>query len=397
MGRSIFVIVFVVALNAIGIGLIFPILPALLQELTGSAEISTTYGLILAAYAAMQFLFSPILGLISDRVGRRPVLILSLAGAAIDYLLMAFTPSLAVLVAGRLIAGITSASMSVARAYIADITEEKDRARRFGWMSAAFGIGFIVGPLLGGLLSGWFIRAPFLAAAVLNGLNLLLALLVLKESRLPSREALDLRSLNPFRPLRWAFSFPALAPLIAMFLLLAINGDIPGTIWVLYGTDKFGWDQQTMGASLAVFGLCAALTQAFLTGPVTKRLGERWTIIVAIVADSVAFVAIGLASAGWVPFVLAPLFALGGIGHPALQSLMSAQVGESRQGELQGVLSSAASLTSIAGPLLGTTVYFWTKSSFIGAVWLVGAALYLLAIPVLVRVAGRKAAVQPAG
>jgi len=392
MNRSIFVIILVIALNAIGIGLIFPILPSLLQELTGSAEISTTYGLVLAAYAAMQFLFSPILGLLSDRFGRRPVLLLSLGGAAIDYLIMAFAPSLAVLVIGRLIAGITSANMAVASAYIADITEKKDRAQRFGWMSAAFGIGFIVGPVIGGLLSGWFIRAPFLAAAALNAVNLVLALLVLKESRTPSREPLDLKALNPFAPLRWAFSFPALAPLIAMFLIFAINGDIPGTIWVLYGAEKFGWDQLTMGASLAVFGLFAALTQAFLTGPVTRRLGEQRTIIVAIAADCIAFVAIALATAGWVPFLLAPLFALGGIGHPALQSLMSAQVGENRQGELQGVLASAASLTSIAGPLLGTTVYFLTKSAFIGTVWLVGAALYLLSIPVLAWVAARKRA-----
>ena len=396
MNRSIFVIILVVALDAIGIGLIFPILPGLLHELAGSAEISTTYGFILAAYAAMQFLFSPILGLISDRVGRRPVLILSLAGAAIDYLIMAFTPSLTVLVAGRLIAGITSASMSVASAYIADVTEEKDRAQRFGWMSASFGIGFIVGPVLGGLLSDWWLHAPFLAAAALNGLNLLLALLVLRESRVPSREKLELRALNPFGPLRWAFSFPALAPLIAMFLIFAINGDIPGTIWVLYGTEKFGWDQLTMGFSLAVFGLFAAFTQAFLTGPITKWLGEQRTLIFAIVADSVAFIAIGLATAGWAPFVLAPLFALGGIGHPALQSLMSAQVDEDRQGELQGVLASAASLTSIAGPLIGTTVYFWTKSTFIGTVWLVGAALYLLAIPVLVWVGARKPVGQAA-
>lgn len=385
MSRSVFVIILVVALDAIGIGLIFPILPTLLRDLTGSGEISVTYGLILAAYAAMQFVFSPILGLISDRFGRRPVLILSLAGAAIDYLIMAFTPSLAVLVAGRLIAGITSANMAVAGAYIADVTDEKDRAQRFGWMSATFGIGFIIGPVLGGLVSVWFLRAPFLIAAGLNALNLLLALLVLKESRVPSREKFDLKALNPFAPLRWALSFPALAPLLAMFLIFAINGDIPGTIWVLYGTEKFGWNQLTLGTSLAVFGLCHALSQAVLTGPLTKWLGERGTIIFGVVSDMTAFIAIGLATAGWVPFALAPLFAMGGVGLPALQSLMSAKAGADRQGELQGVLASASSLTSIAGPLIGTTIYFWSKPYFIGTVWLVAAALYLLSIPVLAR------------
>ena len=383
MNRALVVILAAVTLDAIGIGLIFPILPDLLRELTGSSEISTTYGLILAVYAAMQFVLSPVLGLLSDRFGRRPVLIVSLAGAAIDYLIMAFAPSFAVLVIGRIIAGATSANMAVASAYIADVTEEKDRAQRFSWMGAAFGIGFIVGPVLGGLLGQWWLRAPFLAAALLNGLNLLLAVLVLRESREPSKARLDLKALNPFGPLRWAFSFPALAPLLAMFLIFAINGDIPGTIWVLYGTERFGWDGVTLGASLAVFGLCGSLAQAFLTGPITRRLGETGAIVVGICADVVGFVLIGLATQSWMPFALAPFFALGGVGLPALQSLMSAQVSEDRQGELQGVLASAMSLTSIIGPLLATGVYFWSKPYFIGTVWLLAAALYLLAIPVL--------------
>jgi DHA1 family tetracycline resistance protein-like MFS transporter len=395
MTRSLFVIITVVALNAIGIGLIFPILPDLLRELTGSAEISTTYGLILAAYAGMQFLLSPVLGLLSDRFGRRPVLIASMAGAAIDYMIMAFAPTLAVLVIGRLIAGATSANMAVASAYIADITEEKDRAQRFSWMSAAFGIGFIVGPIIGGVLSTYFLRAPFLAAGVLNGLNLLMAIFVLKESRTPSREKLNLKQLNPFGPLRWAFTFAALAPLLAMFLIFAINGDIPGTIWVLYGVEKFGWDNITLGASFAVFGLCSSLAQAFLTGPVTKRFGEKGAIVIGVCADVIGFTLIALATEGWMPFALAPFFALGGVGLPALQSLMSAEVSEDRQGELQGVLASAMSLTSIIGPLLATGIYFWTKPYFIGAVWLMAAAFYLLSIPVLGWVGRRKTA-QPA-
>jgi DHA1 family tetracycline resistance protein-like MFS transporter len=385
MSRSLLVIMLVATLDAIGIGLIFPILPALLKELTGNGEISTIYGIILASYAAMQFLCAPILGMLSDRYGRRPVLIVSLAGAAIDYLIMAFTPTLWVLVAGRVIAGITSANMSVAGAYIADISEEKDRAQRFSWMSAAFGVGFIVGPVLGGLLSVYFLRAPFLVAAGLNGLNLVLALTVLKESRVPSRQPLELRALNPFVPLKWALSFPALAPLLALFLIFAINGDIPGTISVLYSTANFHWDGVTVGLWLAAFGCFHALAQAFVTGPLTKRLGERWTLVVGIVADVLAFLGFGFATQGWMAFALSPLSAIGGVGLPALQSLMSAQVGEDRQGELQGVLASAQSITSILGPLIGTTIFFWTKPVFVGAIWLVAAALYLLAIPVLGR------------
>lgn len=385
MGRSLLVILSIVALDAIGIGLIFPILPSLLEELTGHGEISTTYGVILAAYAAMQFLFSPILGLLSDRLGRRPVMIVSLAGAAIDYLIMTFTPALWVLVVGRLIAGVTSANMSVAGAYIADISDETERAQRFSWMSAAFGVGFIVGPILGGVLSTYFLRAPFLLAALLNGLNLLLVLGVLKESRTPSRGPLDVKALNPFAPLKWAFSFPALAPLLALFLIFAINGDIPGTISVLYGTTKFHFDGVTLGLWLAAFGVCHALAQAFITGPLSKRLGERATMIVGISADVLAFIGFGFATQGWMAFALSPLSAIGGVGLPALQSLMSAEVGEDRQGELQGVLASAQSLTSILGPLIGTTIFFWTEPYFVGAIWLIAAAFYLLAIPLLVR------------
>ena len=392
MNRSLFVIITVVALDAIGIGLIFPILPSLLEELTGSGQVSTVYGLILAAYAAMQFIFSPILGLLSDRIGRRPVMIVSLAGAAIDYLIMAFTPTLGVLVIGRIVAGITSASMSVAGAYIADISEEKDRAQRFSWMSAAFGVGFIIGPVLGGLLSMYFLRAPFLAAAVLNGLNLLLVLTVVKESRVPSRDKLDLKGLNPFAPLKWAFSFPALAPLLALFLIFAINGDIPGTIAVLYSQANFHWDGVTVGFWLAAFGAFHFLAQAFVTGPLTKRFGERRTLIVGVVADVLAFIGFGFASQGWMAFALSPLSAIGGVGLPALQSLMSAEVSEDRQGELQGVLASAQSLTSILGPLIGTTIFFWTQPYFVGAVWLVAAALYLLAIPVLVTLGRQRLA-----
>jgi len=395
MNRSIFTIISVVALDAIGIGLIFPILPSLLEQLTGSGEVSTTYGIILAAYAAMQFVFSPILGMLSDRFGRRPVMIVSLAGATIDYLIMAFTPVLWVLVVGRIIAGITSANMSVAGAYIADITDEKDRAQRFSWMSAAFGVGFIVGPILGGFLSTWWLHAPFVAAALLNGLNLLMVLLVVKESRTPTREPLELKQLNPFGPLKWAFSFPALAPLIAMFLIFAINGDIPGTIAVLYGTAKFHFHSVTVGLWLACFGACHFLAQAFITGPLSKRLGDKGTLVVGVVADTLAFIGFGLAGQGWMAFALSPLSAIGGVGLPALQSLMSAEVSGDRQGELQGVLASAQSITSVIGPLIGTSIFALTPG-MPGAVWLVAAALYLLSIPVLAWIARKPTATAAA-
>lgn len=383
MNKPLVVILTAVTLDSIGIGLIFPILPSLLRDVTGSGDVSLLYGVILALYAFMQFVFSPVLGALSDRYGRRPVLLLSLAGAAIDYLIMAFAPIFAVLLIGRAISGITSANMSVAAAYITDITPEEQRARRFGYMSACFGIGFIIGPVAGGLLGQYWLRSPFLLAAVLNGVNLLLALFVLPESRVTRGAPLKLSALNPLGPMRWAFGLTALLPLIGIFFVFGLVGNIPGTIWVLYGQDKFGWDALTVGLSLAVFGVCHAGSQAFLTGPLTARIGEWPTLIVGMTFDGLAFVLVGLATQGWMPFALAPLFALGGVGVPALQSLMSRQVSADRQGELQGVIASVTSLTAIIGPLVGTAVYSATRETAIGAVWFVGAAIYCLTIPIL--------------
>ena len=205
MNRPLIIIYLTVILDAVGIGLIFPILPALLKDVTHVGEIAPYVGVMFALYAAMQFLFSPILGVLSDRYGRRPVLLLSLAGAAIDYLFMAFAPFLWMLILGRAIAGITSANMAIATAYITDISAEEQRAQRFGLFHAMFGIGFIIGPVLGGLLGDYWVRAPFIAAAVLNGLNFALALFVLPESRKGDASArFDLKNLNPLRPLGWA-------------------------------------------------------------------------------------------------------------------------------------------------------------------------------------------------
>jgi DHA1 family tetracycline resistance protein-like MFS transporter len=383
MNRQLVVILCIVALDAVGIGLIFPILPALLKELTGSSEVSLLYGVILALYALMQFIFSPVLGALSDRYGRRPVLLLSIAGATVDYLCMAFSPLFVVLLVGRAVAGITSANMAVATAYITDITEEHERSKRFGWMGAGFGVGFIVGPVIGGTLGDVYLRAPFMVAAVLNAINLALAFTMLPETRARSMDRFTWSSLNPLAPMRWAFGLTLILPLLGMFALFGLIGNIPGTVWVLYGQDKFQWNGLMMGLSLASFGAWHAGSQAFLTGPLTARFGEARTIVVGICSDFIAFVLFAVAARGWMVFVLAPLFALSGVALPALQSLMSKQVSEDRQGELQGVLASLTSLTAIIGPLIGTAIYFYTRSRWIGAVWLVGAALYLIMIPLL--------------
>ncbi len=384
MKRPFIVLLAAIAIDSIGVGLIFPILPSLVRDVAGPGDSSILFGVIIAIYALMQFIFSPLLGALSDRYGRRPVLLVSIAGAAIDYLVMAFSPWFAVLLIGRIISGITGANMAVATAYIADITPEDERAGRFGQMSAAFGVGFIIGPVIGGLLGAWWLRSPFLAGALLNAINFTLALFILPETRKPAAGAkMDWKALNPFAPLKWAFGFRALIPLMALFFLYNAIGNVPGTIWVLYGHDKFGWDTFTVGLSLAMFGAFLVLSQAFLTGPLTKWLGATRTLFVGLGCDMLAFILIAFANQGWMAFALAPLFSLGGVGMPALQSLLSNEVDGERQGELQGVLASIASLTTIIGPLIGTGIYAATTDIWLGTVWIVGAALYLFMVPIL--------------
>ena len=393
MGRGLFVILGAVLLDSIGIGLIFPILPGLLREVTHASQVATLFGLMLALYAAMQFLFSPVLGVLSDRFGRRPVLLVSLAGAAIDYLLMAFAPQLWMLVLGRAIAGLTSANMAVASAYITDISPPEVRARRFGYFHAMFGIGFVIGPVLGGVLGDVWIRAPFLAAAVLNGLNFALALL---ESRRGDASArFGLSNLNPLKPLGWALTFRPLLPLIAIFVIMNFVGTMYGTVWALFGEDAFAWSGLMIGLSLGTFGLFHALAQAFLTGPAVKRLGERWALVAGMGFELTALIILGFASQGWVLFALAPLFALAGIGTPALQSITTTQVDADSQGKLQGVLASLVSLSAVFGPLFFASLYFWSRPVWPGAIWLAGAAVYLLALPLMLGIRRTRPAPLP--
>ncbi|MDQ0472022.1 Tet(A)/Tet(B)/Tet(C) family tetracycline efflux MFS transporter [Labrys wisconsinensis] len=381
MTRALAIILTIVTLDAAGIGLTMPIMPRLLREVGHSGDLGWRYGAFLGLYALMQFLCAPLLGALSDRAGRRPVLLLSLAGAALDYLVLAASPWLWLLFVGRAVAGITGASMAVASACIADVTPEAQRARRFGQLSACFGLGFIAGPALGGLLGAISVRAPFVAAAALNGVTLVGALMALPETAKAGAAPAVL--LNPLAPLRWALSFPALSALIGAYLVLALVGEVGGTIWVLYGEDKFGWDPFTIGVSLAGFGLFHALAQAFVAGPIAERWGERRALAVGIAADSAAYGLIAVAAQGWMAFLLLPLFCLGGIGAPALQSLLAAEVDGEQQGRLQGVLASVTSLASILGPLLISSLYFASRASFPGLVWLGGAALYLVCLPLL--------------
>jgi DHA1 family tetracycline resistance protein-like MFS transporter len=367
-----------VVLDAAGIGLVLPVMP----DLFGGQSSGILYGLFLSLYALMQFLFAPILGSLSDRVGRKPVLAVSLAGAIVNYAVMACLPSLWVLFVARALAGMTGANMSVASAYLADISVPEERAARFGQLSAAFGVGFILGPAAGGMLREIGLNWPFAAAAVLVGVNLLLCLLVLPESRAtePHEGGLD-----PFKGLREIGVFRGIAGLLMASGIFALTGEVGGSVWVFYVQQKFQWHGVSVGLSLTMFGLFHALVQAFIVGPITKRLGERGALLLGICADSLGYVALALLTEGWVVFALVPLLCVGGIGPSVLASVISNKVDEARQGQLQGVIASLASLAAIIGPLVFLSVYFATRAVFPGLVWILGAALYLICLPVLLR------------
>ncbi len=383
MNKILLTILAVVVLDAAGTGLVMPILPELLRSVAHSPELGWRYGAFLSLYAALQFLASPILGTLSDRYGRRPVLLASLAGGMIDYAFMAWAPGFWWLFLGRAVAGLTAANATVASACLTDITPEERRTRAFGLLSACFGIGFILGPVIGGILGTISVRAPFVAAAVLVMVNFVVALVVLPETRTVKPERIDPAAFHPLAPLRWIGAFPALMPLLFMSILFAIVGEVGGTVWVLYGQDKFGWGTATVGLSLAGFGLFHALAQAFVAGPLSERWGERCALMVAIACDGAAYVAIAFVTQGFLVFFLFPLFCLGGVGQPALLSLMTKRVGPDKQGRLQGVLTSLTSLASMIAPLAISEIYFASRQVFPGLVWVLGASLYLLCMPVL--------------
>ncbi|MCQ4630489.1 TCR/Tet family MFS transporter [Shinella sp. CPCC 100929] len=396
MNKSLIVIFTAIVLDAVGIGLIFPILPSLLQEVTHADNVAPTIGIMTALYAIMQFIFAPVLGSLSDRLGRRPVLLISLGGAAINYLFLAFAPSLWMLLLGRAIAGVTSANISVATAYITDISPEDKRARRFGLFNAMFGMGFIIGPVLGGALGDYWLRLPFVAAAVLNGCNLLLAHFALPESRIPTREKIDLSALNPLRPLRWVFSMKRLLPIVIIFFVFSATGEVYGICWALWGSDTFHWNGLWIGLSLGTFGVCQTLAQAFLPGPAVKHFGERATILTGVAGACVALIVMAFATEGWMIFAIMPVFALAGIGVPALQSLATRQVDETQQGQFQGVLASAVSLASIVTPLGFSSFYFVVREEWPGAIWLSVVVVYAISVPLVLGLRFKRPVAAPA-
>lgn len=383
MRSSAIIALLIVGLDAMGLGLIMPVLPTLLRELVPAEQVAGHYGALLSLYALMQVVFAPVLGQLSDAYGRRPVLLASLAGAAVDYMIMASAPVLWVLYIGRLVSGVTGATGAVAASTIADSTGEDSRARWFGYMGACYGAGMIAGPALGGMLGGISAHAPFVAAALLNGFAFLLAC-ILETHRSHGGTGKSVR-IKPFILFRLDDALRGLAALFAVFFIIQLIGQAPASLWVIYGEDRFQWNTATVGLSLAAFGATHAIFQAFVTGPLSSRLGERRTLLFGMAADATGFVLLAFATQGWMVFPILLLLAAGGVGMPALQAMLSNNVSSNKQGALQGTLTSLTNLSSIAGPLGFTALYSATAGAWNGWVWIVGATLYLICLPILRR------------
>jgi DHA1 family tetracycline resistance protein-like MFS transporter len=358
-------ILITLVIDALGFGLVVPIVPSLVVKLSGLSVsgASLWVGMLLTAYALMQFVCAPILGGLSDRFGRRPVLLLSLSGICANYLLLAWAPSLAWLFLGRLIAGATAANASTATAYIADVTPPKQRAGQFGLVGAMFGIGFVLGPAVGGVLGTYGLRLPFLAAAGLAGCNVLYGLLVLPESLPPERRRpMDWSRANPMGSLRLVMASRNMGRLaIAWGAIWFALGALQST-FVLANETRFGWDTRHNGLALAVAGLGSAVVQGLLVRRVVPALGERHAAMIGGVIVAVAYLCIAFAPFGWVVILGLVLQSIGAITSPAIQGLVSASAAADRQGETQGALSSVQGLTAIVSPLIAS----WVFSTFTG-------------------------------
>jgi len=382
-------IIITVLLDMLGIGLIIPVLPKLVTALYGS-DISSgavIFGWFAASYALMQFVFSPVLGNLSDAYGRRPIILSSLVGAGLDYILMAFAPTWKWLFVGRVISGITGANITAANAYIADVSAPEERAKNFGMIGACFGAGFILGPALGGLLGAYGLRVPFMAAAGLNLLNALYGFFVLPES-LPkeNRRPFEWARANPLASLQGLKRYPVVLGLTATIALERIAHDSLPSTWVLYTTYRFNWTELNNGLSLALVGLMYAIVSAGLSGTLVKKLGERRAIIFGLMVGSTAFLVYGLATRGWMLYAMIVVASLGGIGMPALQSLITKLVSATEQGAVQGVISSIHAIAAIIGPLMATNLFGYFTSPA-APVKLPGAAFIASSILVAVSAA----------
>lgn len=380
-------------LDILGIGIIVPVLPKLVEHFKGgSVEAAAhTLGFLSALYALMQFLFAPVLGSLSDKVGRRPVILFSLFGSGVDYFFLAFAPSLAWFFVGRMISGITGSSFSAATAYIADVSPPEKRAANFGLVGAAFGLGFILGPLIGGILGQYGLHVPFVVAGCLTLANWLYGLLVLPESLKPeNRRAFSLARANPVGSLLDLKRFPAVLGLALTHFLICLAHQVLPSTWVLYTSYRYHWSELQTGVSLAFVGFMAAMVQGGLNRVAVKRLGEAKSASIGLLVATAAYALYGFATEGWMVYVIIFFGSAAGLTGPAIQGLISRSVGADVQGEVQGTMTSLQSLAAIFGPILATGLFGYFISDEVtikipGIAFFVSAGISVLSLLIATR------------
>ena len=385
-------------IDVMGWGLIIPVMPKLISQLKNISvnEASAYGGILLSTYAITQFLFSPVIGNLSDKYGRRPVLLSSLLGFGIDYIILALAPTYGWLFLGRIIAGITGASFTTASAYIADVSTAETRAKNFGLIGAAFGLGFIIGPALGGLLAGWGVRAPFYAAAGLCLLNALYGYFVLPESlSKENRRPFDWKKANPFGSLQFLRKTPAISGLALCFFLIYLAAQAVQGNWSFFTIYRFHWTEGMVGASLAVGGLLVGGVQAGLTRIVNPKLGDEKSLYLGLFLYTFGLILFSFASATWMMFAVLVPYCLGGLANPSLQSTLAGHIPPTQQGELQGALTGLMSLTTIIGPLIMNNLFtFFTGPKapfhFPGVSFLLGAVFMLCSLIIVWIVLSRE-------
>lgn len=372
-------------IDVTGLGIIIPVIPELIGKLTGGniSQVSQWGGFLTVAYAVMQFFCAPIIGNLSDQYGRRPVLLISLLGFTIDYLFMAFAPTIGWLFVSRVLAGITGASFTTASAYIADVSTKENRAQNFGLLGAAFGIGFIIGPSLGGLLATYGLRVPFIVAAGFCLLNALYGYFVLPESlALTNRRKFDWKRAHPLGSLVHLKKYPVVLGLMGSLVLVYISAHALQSTWTYINLDRFAWSKKLLGLSLGVVGIMTMIVQGGLIRFINPKLGNERSVYIGLTIYSLGMLAFAFATQSWMMFAFMVPYCLGGIAGPALQAILSGHVPPNEQGELQGALTSMMSLTSIIGPLLMTNLFaYFTKPAapvhFSGAPFLLGSFLLM--------------------
>lgn len=373
-------------IDVIGLAIIIPVFPRLIEKLIDGnlSEASRMSGLLLVAYSVMQFLFSPLVGNLSDKFGRRPVLLFSLLGFGLDYLFMAFAPTIGWLFVGRLIAGVTGASFTTASAYIADVSSPEKRAQNFGMIGVAFGLGFIIGPVIGGILGKMDVHYPFYAAAALALLNALYGYFILPESLAKEhRRPLDWKRSNPLGTLVQLKKYPAVLGLSLCLFIVYFAGHAVHSVWTFYTMEKFRWNEDLVGYSLGFIGLLIAVVQGGLIRVAIPKLGQQRSIWIGLLLYAIGMALFGMANASWMLFAFMVPYALGGIAGPALQGVMTNAVPDNEQGELQGGLTSLMSLSSIFGPWFMTYLFYYFTNDH-APVYLPAAPFYVGALLMLI-------------